>query len=337
MLGRAFGLVCLLSVATWADDKTAAEWFAEGEDAYNLGNFDAAVEAFKAGFSVETVAAKKPAYIYNIAQAYRGAGKCKDAAFFYRRFLSLKANDTAKPLSDETRAEIEQRIAEQDQCAKQIDALRAKPPTNVLPADTSSPAPTKQVATPSEDSDETEEEAEPAHHRAAWVSARLLGGVSKLYVPGVDVPLRATGTLIAGYPIPIADELRVEAGAAVAFTSVAYDDGTHSASLTTLLANATLAYTVRPALEVRGDLGAGVLLFGGLERMGNPFAIGGAPASGTLVMPVVRVGASVAYTVTANLDIVVAPIAFSYSPAKDGLAFTALSRLDILAGVGGRM
>ena len=33
---------------------------------------------------------KKPAYLYNVAQAYRQGGKCKDAAFFYKRYLSLK-------------------------------------------------------------------------------------------------------------------------------------------------------------------------------------------------------------------------------------------------------
>lgn len=113
-------LVALVLAPTLAlaQPKTADEWYKEGEQQYNLGDFDKAAEAFKQGFAAETDESKKPAYLYNVAQAYRQGQKCKDAAFFYKRYLVLKDADTVKPLKPEKRAEIEQRITEMEECAK---------------------------------------------------------------------------------------------------------------------------------------------------------------------------------------------------------------------------
>src|SRR5579863_4194004 len=82
----------------WGQPKTAADWFKEGSTQYNLGDFDKAAEAFKQAFALETDDAKKPAYLYNVAQAYRQGQKCKDAVFFYKRFISLKDSGMGKPL-----------------------------------------------------------------------------------------------------------------------------------------------------------------------------------------------------------------------------------------------
>src|SRR6476659_7708243 len=132
-------LVCgslLLPMLALAQPKTPDDWYKEGETQYNLGNFDKAAEAFKQGFALETVESKKAAYLYNVAQAYRQGGKCKDAAFFYKRYLSLKDDDTAKPLRPEKRQEVEQFIAEQEACAKALEANAQKQPVNTLPPDT---------------------------------------------------------------------------------------------------------------------------------------------------------------------------------------------------------
>src|SRR6476646_874640 len=92
--------VLLVPAIAWAQPKTAADWYKEGENQYNLGNFDKAVEAFKQAFTAEP-------------------NDCKNAYFFYKRFLSLKENDTAKPLDEKTRKQVEDRIAELEQCAQQ--------------------------------------------------------------------------------------------------------------------------------------------------------------------------------------------------------------------------
>ena len=56
-------LVCALLLAptlALAQPKSADDWYKEGETQYNLGNFDKAAEAFKQGFSLETIDSKKP-------------------------------------------------------------------------------------------------------------------------------------------------------------------------------------------------------------------------------------------------------------------------------------
>ncbi len=123
--------------------RTAAEWFKEGDDQYNLGNFSGAVEAFKKAFETETDAAKKPAYLYNIAQAYRLAKDCKNSLFFYKRFMALRGNDTARPLKPAIRAEVDGRIIELETCVKQQDASAARQPDTILNPDGTKPDGTK--------------------------------------------------------------------------------------------------------------------------------------------------------------------------------------------------
>ena len=122
----------LVPALALAQPKTADDWYKEGETQYNLGEFEKAAEAFKQGFALETNESKKPAYLYNVAQAYRQGNKCKDASFFYKRYLSLKDQDTVKPLKPEKRAEIEQRIKELDECARTQESIAKQPPNNTL-------------------------------------------------------------------------------------------------------------------------------------------------------------------------------------------------------------
>src|SRR2546421_2727097 len=131
---RLWAVVCGSVIAlplALGDPQSAGDWYKEGETQYNLGNFEKAADAFKQGYALETVESKKPAYLYNVAQAYRQANKCKDAVFFYKRFLSLKDQDTVKPLSADKRAEIEALIGTLEQCAKQQESIANQPPTNI--------------------------------------------------------------------------------------------------------------------------------------------------------------------------------------------------------------
>ena len=131
-----FCAAVLSPVLAFAEPKTADDWYKEGETQYNLGNFDKAADAFKQGYSLETVDNKKPAYLYNVAQAYRQGKKCKDAAFFYKRYLSLKDQDTAKPLAPEKRTEIEGWISELEECEKNQDSIANKTPDTTIPPGT---------------------------------------------------------------------------------------------------------------------------------------------------------------------------------------------------------
>ena len=105
-------MLVLVPALAWAEPKTASDWYNEGENQYNLGNFDKAVDAFKKGFALETNDGKKAAYLFNVAQSYRQANDCKNAYFFYKRFLALKEQDTEKPLSPKVRKDVQERISE---------------------------------------------------------------------------------------------------------------------------------------------------------------------------------------------------------------------------------
>lgn len=397
MMNRILVLVCgslLVSALASADPKTAGEWFKQGEDEYNLGNFDKAAEDFKQAFAAETDESKRPAYLYNVAQAYREGGNCRDAAFFYKRFLALRERDTAKPLKASTKAEVEKLAAEMDQCAKTQPAggttsggttqttgttgttttgtttsTTSHPTTTTTtgtggttttshPATTGTTASTNKatthVATRANDSDNDSDSdndndsddqgvTKGVTGAPKLVSARLVGGGAKLGAGGLSVPIEAAFGVIGGYPITINDKLRVEAGLAVSVTPVSYTDQRlalkATASFSTILANAGVTYTVAPKVAVRGDLGLGALVVGGLDAMGNPFTQNGAAASGALTMAAVRVGVSGDYEITPNIIATVMPFAFTYAPAKSGLRsdISALTLINFMVGVGYRM
>jgi hypothetical protein len=387
MTRRILTLVCgslLVSALAGADPKNAEEWFKEGETQYDLGNFDKAAEAFKQAFSLETNESKRPAYLYNVAQAYRQGGKCRDAAFFYKRFLALKESDTTKPLSAKTKEATEQLVQQMEDCAKSQDAGGGKPPTGTMHpeegagsgsnpktgagsptgAGTGSNAKTgttagtgttaagngtKTVATKdgdeegSGDEEETDRVTKPATTEPKVVSARLVGGAAKVSAGDLNVPIQSAFGLIGGYPIPVAPQLRIEPGLALLGTPVAYQNlftkASSTATLITLMANAGASYTVAPKISLRGDLGAGLLIFSGIDQMGSPFTQNGAPTSGALSMPAVRIGVSADYEITPNIVATAVPFAFTYAPAKDGLRsdIKSLTLIDFMVGIGYRM
>src|SRR5262245_19210338 len=208
-------LVCLLVLVpalALAQPKTPEEWYKEGENQYNLGNFDAAVKAFKEGFGLETVDSKKSAYLYNIAQSYRQAKDCSNAQFFYKRFLALRDADQSKPLSEKTRTEVQDRIRELEECARNQEAIRNRPPDKSLKPDDQADngkakppdkKPDEVAIKPKPDEDPEDEDgitkATPAVGPRV-ISARLIGGGAKITTGDLDVPIQATGALIAGYP-----------------------------------------------------------------------------------------------------------------------------------------
>lgn len=334
------------SLAT-AQPKSADEWDKEGETQYSLGNFDQAAEAFKKAFEAEN----KPNYLYNVAQAYRQGNKCKEAQFFYKRYLDLKDNDKVKPLAADRRAEIEGFINDLEECIKRQAAISSKPPTGTSPPERGSGSDTgsaKRVGSAgtgsgsgSDDDEDDNRVTKTTTALPKLISVRLEGGASKINTGNLDVPIQATGALIAGYPLAVAPQLTLDLGAAFTFTPVPFDNGSggsKSASFIALLANVGASYEVIPKLSLRGDAGAGILLFSGLD-MGNPFTMGGQATSGALGMFHVRVGASADYAITPNVIATVTPIAFSYSPAKQGLQadIKSITRLDFMLGLGYRM
>jgi hypothetical protein len=358
----AYALLLVPALAL-AQPKTPDDWYKEGENHYNLGNFQEAIAAFKQAFALETVDSKKSAYLYNIAQSYRFAKDCSNAQFFYKRFLALRDTDKSKPLAADKRAEIEARIKELEDCARQQEAIKNRPPDTLKPdeqdgreknggtgtgnkTDPKNGGKGPDVAN-KKDPDGTEEEeggGKPGIGKSVEVapkviSMRLVGGGAKITTGTLDVPVQATGALIAGYPISI-DKLVVELGAGFTFTPVPFQNmatsESKSAQLIGLVANVGATYVVIPRLGLRADLGVGALFFSGVSE--SPFT-GGAPTSGALTMLHLRVGVSADYAITPNFIATLAPIAFSFSPAKTGLRedITSIKAVDFMVGLGYRM
>lgn len=348
--------VLLAPALAWAEPKTAADWYKEGENQYNLGNFDKAVEAFKAAFTAEPNESKKAVYLFNVAQSYRQANDCKNAYFFYKRFLSLKENDTAKPLDEKTRKQVEDRISELEACAQQAASISKKPPQNNLPPDSSDgdkaqPAdthkePHKDVASAQPPpSDEDDSDASVSRTATAGqphvISARVQGGGTKVSAGSSAVPVQATFALTAGYPIPVAPKLTIEAGAAFTFTPMPFDrvhevGSKGTGQLWGLVANAAATYEVIPKLGLRADLGLGALFFNSIDD--SPFTAGGM-TTGALSMFHLRGAVSGEYAFTPNVVVTLTPVAFTYSPPKDGLApdIKSITSIDFaMVGIGYR-
>lgn len=348
----ALALLLVPAYAIADDDKpakTPAEWYKEGERQYNLREFEAAAEAFKQGYALETSESKQAAYLYNIAQSYRQVdAKCDEAQFYFKRFLDVKSRDKAKPLSAALRTRVEKDIADLEDCARRQEQLNREAAAAAAAAAAEEARRKKEeedrnrvaVVTPAPEP--VDKIVKPATQSAGpqLLSARLVGGGAKITAGNIDIPIRASGALLAGYPIALGDKLAIEVGAGFTFTPVPYRDGVTQMSGTTnfigALANGGLRYHVAPKIGVRGDFGVGALLMGGAG--GSPFTAG-APTSGTLSMLHVRVGVSADYAVTPNLTATVAPISFAYSPPKEGLRedITAITAIDFMVGVGYRM
>ncbi|MBV8761875.1 MAG: tetratricopeptide repeat protein [Deltaproteobacteria bacterium] len=360
-------LVCgalLVPMLALAQPKSADDWYKEGETQYNLGNFDKAADAFKQGFALETTESKKASYLYNVAQAYRQEGKCRDALFFYKRYLALKDADTAKPLSAEKREQTERLIAEQEECVKKLDSNAQTPPGNTLPPDGAGSGSATPVVVPTgggagsggkvvaqgggggeEGSDGEEEPTTPTNLTPPkLLNVRLDGGAAKISAgTELTIPMQASFSLVAGYPVFVQNQLEIDAGLALGFTPLPWQNTMtmekKQGNFISALADVGATYFVAPRIGLRADVGVGVQALGGISDAGNPFTDMGAPTSGALATFAVRAAASADYLVTNNVFATIMPIAFTYSPAKEGLRpdIKSITRLDFMVGVGYRM
>jgi hypothetical protein len=108
-------------------DAEAKQHFDEGSKAFNLGEFNRAVDEYKLAYRAKP----DPVFLYNIAQSYRLANDLNQALFFYRSFIRNMPNAP-------NRREVEDRIRKLE---VQINQLAA-PPNNPLPPKPERPAST---------------------------------------------------------------------------------------------------------------------------------------------------------------------------------------------------
>ena len=358
--------LCASTATALADEATAKQRYEDGEHAYNLGQFQKAIELFTKAYEEWP----EPAFLFNIAQAYRQAGDCKQALFFYKRFLALKQNDTKKPIKPAIKDEVEGRITELEECVKReiaskppdsldngmggsgsttISAQPAKTPPATTPATTTTaaakPATTATTTDASGNDDGDDDDSSRVTRRGPFkphvLSARVTAGAAKLGAGNLDTPMQPSIALFAGYPLQLTSKLELDLGPAFTYTAMPYgttSSGDGTASLVAIVADAGLAATVAPHLALRGDLGLGVQVMSGLEKSGNPFTTDGSPATGSLSTFLARVAASAEYAVTNNIIVTATPFAFAYAPAPSGFlsSISSLTTLSFLVGVGYR-
>lgn len=130
---RALLVVILLasSVASAQPDKIKAEAAArDGEQRYQAGEYKLAAERFELAFDLDP----DPAYLFNLAQAYRLGNECAKSAAAYRKLLGLVS-------SGPNVAKVEQYIQQMDACAKTQEPAAPKKPPEVPPPVENRPLP----------------------------------------------------------------------------------------------------------------------------------------------------------------------------------------------------
>jgi tetratricopeptide (TPR) repeat protein len=96
--------ISLASPAAFADDALRPDQIPErarqladrGRSLHDAGEYSQAIVAFKEAY----VLAPSPGLLFNLAQAYRLAGKCDDAAWMYHRYLDTNPGAQARILAE---------------------------------------------------------------------------------------------------------------------------------------------------------------------------------------------------------------------------------------------
>ncbi len=101
-------------------DRRAKQLFEEGQRAYDLADFQTAVDKYKAAYKEKPL----PAFLFNVAQCYRQLKQWDQASFFYRRYLTLAPNAPNVDHVKDLLAEVE----------KQAKAAAPPPAPTVPPA-----------------------------------------------------------------------------------------------------------------------------------------------------------------------------------------------------------
>jgi tetratricopeptide (TPR) repeat protein len=81
----------------------ARELAEKGRRHHEAGDYGAAISAFKEAY----VLAPSPTLLFNIAQSYRLAGNCDEAAWMYQRFLDTNPNGKQRDLAQQHLSSVE--------------------------------------------------------------------------------------------------------------------------------------------------------------------------------------------------------------------------------------
>jgi tetratricopeptide (TPR) repeat protein len=103
-----------------AVEEQARARFAEGNVAYDVGDFGKALKSFTEAYRLKPL----PGFLFNIAQCHRQLGQYSRAAFFYRRYLALAPEASNAPVVTELAQEMEARAQEHE--ARRLERQKAE-------------------------------------------------------------------------------------------------------------------------------------------------------------------------------------------------------------------
>lgn len=313
-------LLLTFSPLAWADKSEALKYYQDGRKAYDLGRFEPAIEHFAKAYEAEPA----PEFLFNIAQAHRQLGRCHKALFFYRRYLRLAPDS---PQAPQVRLRIQNL---EPACPRPTPPQPASIRTSTA---TQSPRPAEPVTTVPEEPAPPTQPVD-AHSSAPKIALAFDAGLGFAQFGDLEVPAQASLVASATYRLNFA-RLNLGLGVAGTLFMVPYEaGGDRTALMSQALAQSELTYALNEWLELRGELGVGLLIFSGLVQ-GNPFTVDGAPTSGPLSTIATRAALGINLRLSRYFGIRLTPAALSFSPRKAGLSadIARLMRVNVTAGL----
>ena len=306
-----------------AERARAEAIYKEGLRHYNVGEYEQAIAKFKESYLISA----EPLLLFNIGQAYRLEGDCKQAILSYNAYLRESKDEAI-------RAQVGAAI---EKCRATLAEAEKHPAPE--PVESPPPAAPPPAAAPSVST--TAVGAAPEPERRSLLVARLGLGPAFASIGEVEPGLLFTVAAGVGFPIPLG-RLEVEPGVTATYTPVAWDsdylEGTSGrASLTGVLVNWGVALPLSDRLRARAELGGGLLVLSGVDVDGNPFLEEDEMADGALTMWHVRAGAGLELSVSRSTVLHLQPV-LSYSPPRDLREdISSITRVDLLIGGGIRL
>lgn len=292
LVAAALGLAAASAAPALAEPtprEAARARFDRGQTLYNLGKLDEAIAEFEGAYELDT----DPAYLFNLAQAYRLRGNRPRALFFYRRYLDLSPDAP-------NRAEVTERIAaleaEQRAAGAEREAL-------------------ERAAADKARAEIAAEDAAKRHRVGLEV------GWSQLYFDGLpDPPPQLVQGATYAYRLGRVRRATLEVGATYHETTIPYFNprGAVSASYSQVMATGTLTHPVAWRFAVRAVLGLGASTLRNLKQ-GNPVIENGV-GSDPQGMICARADLTVVLRLHSLFDVTYTLVAGSFAPRNEELA-----------------
>jgi tetratricopeptide (TPR) repeat protein len=260
-LGCVISLTLLAAAAAPAlaqepsNEEAAEAKFKAGKQAYRLGDYDDAIAQWKEAYRLKD----NPAFLFNIAQAYREKGDLPKAVLFFENYL--KESPTAP-----NRAEVQKRVDELKKLIEDQKASAQRPPMGPVDPTMDPTAPVR----PTGPASPTTAEPQPAPDRpppslpvGPEPAARPGRGmrIAGLATGGAGLALIATGVVFGLQASSTQDEVE-DAVAKGAVWSQELDDKDASGRRAAMLSNVTFG------IGAAAVVGGGVLYFLG-QRAGR--------------------------------------------------------------------